>query len=73
MRLGSVLPEATLQMLGPLCLSVYRPQPRPMGDVGGGGSSAYLLGVGECRDEGKRSEDCLLGWFVHLLKTGSLC
>lgn len=31
-----------------------------------------MLGVGEYRDGGERSEDCLVGWFAHLLKTGSL-
>lgn len=34
--------------------------------------SARVLGVGECRDEGERSRDCLLGCFVLLLKAGSL-
>lgn len=31
-----------------------------------------MPGVGERRDEGERSEDCLLGCFVLLLKAGSL-
>lgn len=25
-----------------------------------------MWGVGECRDEGESSEDCLFGWFICL-------